>query len=94
MSSFMDKAKDIAEDVAHKAGDLVDKAGEHIPDSVKETAGNFGDKAGELVEKVKEKLHIGSGDAPATPDTPAATSTEPASPRPATEPTPEAPASS
>jgi hypothetical protein len=65
MTSFMDKAKDIAEDVAHKAGDLVEKVEEKIPDSVKETASNLGDKAGELVEKVKEKLHIGAaGDAP------------------------------
>jgi hypothetical protein len=84
MSSFIDKAKDTAEDVAHKAGDLVHKAGEKVPDSVKETASNFGDKAGELLEKVKEKLHLGaSDDAPDAPDAGLDTPSEPPSETPA-----------
>ena len=71
-------------DVAHKAGDLVHKVEEKIPDSVKETASNIGDKAGELVEKVKEKLHIGSsGEAPDAPDAGSATPSEPAPQTPA-----------
>jgi hypothetical protein len=45
----MDKAKDIAGDLAAKAGDLVDKADEKLPGSVKE-------KAGDLVDKVDEKI--------------------------------------
>ena len=91
MTSFMDKAKDIAEDVAHKAGDLAHKVEEKIPDSVKEKASDIGEKAGELVEKVKEKLHIGSGDeAPASEagDTPGEAPTTPSAP---SAPTPDSP---
>ena len=57
--SFMDKAKDVAGDLADKAGDLVDKVEEKIPDSVKEKAGDLADKAGELVDKAKDKLGLG-----------------------------------
>jgi gas vesicle protein len=57
--SFIDKAKDAAVDVKDKAGDLVDKIGEKIPDSVKDTAGDFKDKAGDLVDKVKDRLGFG-----------------------------------
>ena len=56
--SFIDKAKDVADDVKDKTVDLVDKIGEKIPDSVKDTAGDFKDKAGELVDKVKERLGL------------------------------------
>ena len=92
--SFMDKAKDVAGDLADKAGDLADegrrqdprlrqgrrpatspsKAGDlvekvvdKIPDSVKDMAGDLADKAGDLVDKAKEKLGIGDDDdAPST----------------------------
>ena len=57
--SFIDKAKDVADDVKDKTVDLVDKIGEKIPDSVKDTAGDFKDKAGDLVDKVKERLGFG-----------------------------------
>src|SRR5215468_6878103 len=69
MSNFMDKAKDVAGDLAHKGKDLADKAGEHIPDSVKEKAGDLGEKAGELIEKAKEKLGFGHGESKAAGDT-------------------------
>ena len=69
--SFMDKAKDVAGDIADKAGDLVDKIEEKIPDSVKEKASDLADKAGELVDKAKEKLHIGDGEPSAADDAPA-----------------------
>lgn len=82
--SFKDKAKDIAGDIADKAGDLVDKVEEKIPDSVKEKASDLADKAGDLVDKAKDKLGIGDDEAeetdvptgeaggePTTPSTPA-----------------------
>ena len=57
--SILDKAKDAFEDVKDKAGDVVDKVGEKVPDSVKGTASDLADKAGEVVDKVKDKLGIG-----------------------------------
>jgi gas vesicle protein len=54
--SFIDRAKDVAEDVKDRTGDIVGKIGERLPGSVKDTAGDFRDRAGELVEKVKERL--------------------------------------
>ena len=54
--SFLDKAKDVAGDLADKAGDLAEKVGEKIPDSVKAKAGDLAGKAGELAGKVVEKV--------------------------------------
>ena len=61
-TSFVDKAKDVADDVAEKTGDIVDKVGEKIPDSVKDTAGDLKEKAGDLVDKVKDRLGFGDDD--------------------------------
>jgi hypothetical protein len=92
MSNFMDKAKDVAGDLAHKGKDLADKAGEHIPDSVKDKASDFGEKAGELIEKAKEKLGLGHDESKAAVETASATdaplvpdaAAEPAATEPAT----------
>jgi hypothetical protein len=79
--SFKDKAKDIAGDIADKAGDIVDKVEEKIPDSVKEKAGDLADKAGDLVDKAKGKLGIGGDEHEPEQDVPAGeASGEPATP--------------
>ena len=54
--SFLDKAKDVAGDLADKAGELAEKAGDKIPDSVKSKAGDLAGKAGDLAGKVVEKV--------------------------------------
>jgi hypothetical protein len=61
--SFVDKAKDAADDLKGKAGDLAEKVSDKIPDSVKETASDLKEKAGELVDTVKDKLGIGEHEA-------------------------------
>lgn len=53
-------------DLASKAGGLIDKAADALPDSVKDQAGTFASKAGDLIDKANDlvpdsvKAHAGS----------------------------------
>ena len=60
--SFLDKAKDIAEDVKDKAEDVIDKVEDKLPEGVKEKLDDLKDKAGDLAAKIGDKLPGGLGD--------------------------------
>jgi uncharacterized protein YoxC len=60
--SFLDKAKDIAEDVKDKAEDIVDKVEDKLPEGVKEKLDDVKEKVGDLAAKIGDKLPGGLGD--------------------------------
>jgi hypothetical protein len=65
------EAKEKAEEFSGKASELLDKAGDHVPDSVKDTVRKVGDKIEEFLPGGKDAEATAAGDqAPAAEDTP------------------------
>jgi len=54
--SFLDKAKDMDEDIKDKAEDVVDKIEDKLPEGVQEKLDAAKEKVGDLVDKIQDKL--------------------------------------